>query len=271
MIHMRFSTLLSGVVFGATLLASPAAAHGQVTLLSNIVEEHEATAGEAYTGRMVLSNTSTTPQTMRIYQKDYMFHADGTNNDADPGTTPRSNATWVTPQATQVTVPPRSELTVPYSVKVPTSDSLKGTYWSMIYIEGAQQAPTANGANGNVGIATVIRYGVQIATHIGATGTREVKLEKPNATHDSTGNATLNIDVVNVGERAIHPKMSVEIYDANGALKGKANQARGLVYPGTSFRQVFAFGKLAPGTYKVKVFADTGDPKVQGSQYTITY
>jgi len=269
---MRFPTLLSRAVVGAALLAAPVVAQGQISLLSPTVEEHQATTGETYTGRMVLSNPTSTPQTLRIYQQDYAFRADGSNNFADPNSLPRSNASWVTPQATRVTVPPRSELTVPYSVKVPASDSLKGTYWSMILIEAAEQAPTQSGAAGNVGIGTVVRYGVQVATHIGSSGARAVTFEKPNATHVANGDAALDIDVVNTGERAIHPKMSVEIYDGSGALKAKTKpQERGLVYPGTSFRQTFTFGKLAAGTYKVLVFADTGDPKVLASQYTITY
>src|SRR5205823_1547653 len=157
------------------LIASPAALRAQVSLLSSTVEEHEAKIGETYTGRMVLSNPSNAPQTVRIYQTDYTFAANGTSNYADPNTLPRSNASWVTPQASRVTVPARQELTVPYSVKVPASDSLKGTYWSMIMIEAAEQSPTASSGNNQVGIGSIIRYGIQVATHIGTTGTRLVR------------------------------------------------------------------------------------------------
>ena len=269
---MRFPTTLSRAAVGVVLLALPAAARAQVSLLSSTVEEHVAAIGETYTGRMVLSNRTNTPQTLRIFQTDYTFAANGTSNFADANTTPRSNATWVTPQATRVTVPPQSDLTVPYSVKVPTSDSLKGTYWSMIMIEAAEQAPTQSGASGNVGIGTIVRYGVQVATHIGTTGTRAVKFEKPTATHAANGDAQLDIDVVSTGERAVTPKMSISVYDANGTLKAKPpEQKRGLVYPGSSFRQTFALGKLPSGTYKVVVVADTGDPKILAQSYTITY
>jgi uncharacterized protein (DUF2141 family) len=98
-----------------------------------------------------------------------------------------------------------------------------------------------------------------------------VRFDKPTATHAANGDAMLDIEVVNTGDRAVRPKMSVEIYDANGALKGKDKQDRGLVYPGTSFKQQFKFGSLPAGTYKVVVFADTGDPTVRASSYTITY
>ena len=269
--HLSPRSLLTSVAVLA-LLGAPAAAHGQISLLSSIVEEHEAAVGETYNGRIVLSNPTGTPQTIRIYQTDYSFSADGITNYGDPNSTLRSNASWVTPQATRVVVPPRSEVTVPYSVKVPTSDSLKGTYWSTIMVEAAESSPTANtGRSGQVGIGSIIRYAVQVATHIGSSGARAVKFVRPIASHTTAGDAALDVDVISSGDRATRPTLSVEIYDATGALKGKGKQVRGLLYPGTSLRQHFEFGPLPTGTYKVVVFADTGDAKVLATQFTIAY
>ena len=270
---MRFvHSFLTAAAIGAVFIASPTVAHGQISLLSSIDEEHEAAVGETYNGRIVLSNPTTTPQVIRIYQTDYSFTADGITNYGDPNSMARSNASWVTPQATRVVVPPRSEVTVPYSVKVPTSDSLKGTYWSTIMVEAAESSPAANtGRGGQVGIGSIIRYAVQVATHIGSTGKRAVRFEKPAASHTTSGDAALDVDVISSGDRATRPTLSVEIYDAQGVLKGKDKQLRGLLYPGTSLRQHFGFGNLPAGTYKVVVFADTGDEKVIATQFTITY
>jgi hypothetical protein len=267
---------LRSVVTGAAaaLLALPVAGRAQISVLSSTVEEKEAAKGETYTGRIVISNPTTTPQSVRIYQTDYGFKSDGTTSFDDAGTTARSNAKWVTPQSERVVVPPRSEVTVPYSVKVPASDSLKGTYWSAIMVEGAESAPTATtgrGGQAQVGIGSVIRYAIQVATHIGTSGTRTVKFEKPLVGRTATGEATFDLDVITSGERAVRPKLSVEIYDAQGAIQGKSKADRGLVYPGSSFKQHFDFGKLPAGTYKAVVFADTGDEKVFASQFTIVY
>lgn len=264
------------IVLGAAaaLVALPSAGGAQISVLSSTVEEKEAAKGETYTGRIVISNPTTLPQTVRIFQTDYSFKAIGTTNYDDPGTTPRSNASWVTPQTQRVVVPPRSEVTVPYTVVVPASDSLKGTYWSAIMVEGAESAPSATtgrGGQAQVGIGTVIRYAIQVATHIGATGSRTVKFENPAIGRTATGEATLDLDVSTTGDRAVRPKLSVEIFDAQGVLKGKLSHDRGLVYPGSSFRQHFDFGKLPAGTYKAVVFADTGDDKVFASQFTVVY
>lgn len=268
---MRFPRSILTSAIGAALLVAPAIVHAQISVLSSTVEEHEAAKGETYSGRIVISNTSNTPQAVRIYQTDYHFKSDGTSDYGDPGTTPRSNATWVTPQTQRVVVPPRSEVTVPYSVKVPTSDSLSGTYWSMIMVEAAESAPAATSGRPQLGIGSIIRYGVQVATHIGITGKRAVTFEKPAATHMPNGDAALDVDVISSGDRATRPTLSVELYDAQGVLKGKGKQVRGLLYPGTSLKQHFEFGSLPAGTYRVIVFADTGDPKVLAAQYTVTY
>lgn len=267
---MRLRRLLAAA---AALLIGPAAVHAQISVLSSTVEEKEASKGETYTGRIVISNPTTSPQAVRIYQTDYNFKADGTTSYDDAGTTPRSNASWVTPQTERVVVPPRSELTVPYTVKVPASDSLNGTFWSAIMVEAAETAPAATSGRGQaqVGLGHVIRYAIQVATHIGTTGSRTVKFEKPQVGRDAAGSATLDLDIVTTGDRAVRPKVSVEVYDGQGVLQAKGTQERGLVYPGSSFRQHFDFGKLAAGTYKAVVFADTGAQEVFASQFTIVY
>jgi hypothetical protein len=261
-------------VCGALLVLGLAQAEAQVSVLSSTVEEREVAIGQTYTGRIVIANTTTTPQEVRIYQTDYSFKADGTSIFGDPGTTPRSNASWITPQANRVTIPPRSEITVPYSVKIPASDTLVGTFWSTIMVEGAEAPPPPAGATAGqaqVGIGSVIRYAVQVATNVGKSGVGAVKFENPQAVKLANGVAALDIDVVSSGTRGVRPKMAVEIYDAQGVLKAKGKQDRGLLYPGTSLRQHFEFGELPPGNYRAVVFADTGDEKVMAVQISITY
>jgi hypothetical protein len=262
------------IVAAALVCAGLADAAAQVSVLSSTVEEREVALGQTYTGRIVIANTSSTPQAVRLYQTDYHFKADGTNTFGDPGTSPRSNAAWVSPQANRLTIPPNSEITVPYSVKIPEADTLVGTFWSAIMVEGAEAAPpptTGRAGQAQVGIGSVIRYAVQVATHVGKTGAGAVKFENPQAVKTAAGAAALDVDVISSGTRGVRPTMSVELYDAQGVLKGKGKQVRGLLYPGTSLRQHFEFGTLPPGTYKAIVFADTGDEKVLAVQLNITY
>ena len=94
---LRSRSLLSAFT-ALSLTAIPLAARAQISVLTSTVEEKEATKGETYSGRIVISNPTTSPQAVRIYQTDYSFKADGTSEFGDPGSMPRSNAKWVTPQ-----------------------------------------------------------------------------------------------------------------------------------------------------------------------------
>jgi hypothetical protein len=252
----------------------PAVSRAQIAVLSSTVEEKIAVAGQQYTGTIIVSNPGTQPQVARIYQTDYRFAADGTAHYDDPGSTPRSNASWIKPQASRIVVPPNSQVAVPYSVSVPQGDTLRGTYWSLIMVEGSPSEATAQtAANGKPALAlgAVMRYAVQLATHIQNSGTRTVQFISPSAVKSASGAAALDVDMMDSGERGYRPTLWVEVYDAEGTLRAKAKQSRGLLYPGTSLHQHFDLGTLPSGTYKAVIFADTGEDSVYATQFTINY
>jgi hypothetical protein len=271
---LRFlDRFLNCTVLGAGIaVASASATHAQVSVLSNTVEEHVGTRGESYSGRITISNPGGKPETIRLYQTDYSFTADGVSHFEAPGEMPRSNASWISLQSSQVVVPAGATISVPYSVAIPNVDSLRGTYWSTVMVEGAAKPPEVDTANTTqVGIGTIIRYAVQVATHIGASGTRAVKFAGTRGARTDEGASVVELDVLDAGERGYRPALWIEVYDAEGTLRAKAKQARGLLYPGTSLRQRFDLGKLPAGTYKAMIFADTGEDSVYAAQYTIVF
>jgi hypothetical protein len=262
---------VSSLILGLSLAASAATA--QIAVVGNTVEERVAAPGETYVGTIVVRNLTKQDQPVRIYQTDYRFFADGTSHFDDPGTTPHSNAKWITPTVRSLLVPPSSEMTVTYSVKVPAGDSLVGTYWSTLMVEGAPTEPgRSSGGRPQVGVGAVMRYAVQVATHIKTTGSRKVSFANTKFLTDSaTGTQSFELEVTNAGDRAYRPALWIEVYDATGALKANSRQERGLLYPGTSLKQTFQLGKLAPGTYRAVVFADSGEDAVFASQFTLKF
>jgi hypothetical protein len=251
-------------------LVQPVRADAQIAVVGSTVEEHTAAPGQSYEGTILIRNLTTTPQSVRIYKSDYLFYADGTSHFDDAGTTPRSNANWIKPSASSVVVPPMGELTVGYTISVPANDTLRGTYWSAIMVEGAPTAPPPAAAK-QVGIGAVVRYAVQLATHLPKTGSRKVAFANQVLSTDSTGHRVVEMDVQNTGDRAYRPNLWIELYDASGVLRGRREQQRGLLYPGTSLKQRFVFDALPAGSYKAVVFADSGDDAVFATQYKLDY
>ena len=260
--------LAAALLVGA--LVGPARADAQIAVVGSTVEEHAAAPGQSYEGTILIRNLTTTPQPVRVYQSDYRFYADGTSHFDDAGSSPRSNAKWTKLSASSIVIPPNGEVTVGYTITVPKADSLRGTYWSAIMVEGAESAPPAE-ANKRVGIGAVVRYAVQLATHLPAQGSRKVAFNSAAFSTDSTGNKLMELDVMNMGDRAYRPNIWVELYDAAGNLKSRKEQQRGLLYPGTSLKQHFVFDALPAGSYKAVVFADTGDDSVFATQYKLEF
>jgi len=256
----------------ALLLATPLHVGAQIAVVGSTVEERVAAPGETYTGTVVVRNLTAQDQPVRIYQTDYLFFADGTSHFDDPGTAARSNAKWITPTVRSLLVPPSSEMTVTYTVRIPANDSLSGTYWSTIMVEGApSEAGRPSSGRPQVGVGAIMRYAVQVATHIRTTGSRKVNFANSRFLTNADSAQTFELEVQNVGERAYRPALWIEVYDEQGALKANVRQERGLLYPGTSLKQTFALGKLPHGNYRAIVFADSGEDAVFASQFTLKY
>jgi hypothetical protein len=258
-----------------TIALAPAAARAQLTVLTNLVEERTARPGDQYTGMITIGNSSGQTQAVRVYQTDFRFAADGTSNTDDPGTSARSNATWIHPQVTRLSIPAGTEVNLPYTVNVPVADSLRGTYWSAVMIEGAPTSPAVaaltSAGRARAGVGSVMRYAIQLATHIGATGSRAVQFSNVNASQSPDSGSAVQLDVTNVGERGFRPTLWIEVYDSDGALRAKGKQVRGLLYPGTSLRQRFELGRFPRGSYKAVIFADTGSEPVFAAQFAVVF
>jgi hypothetical protein len=171
---------------------------------------------------------------------------------------------------TSLVAPPASDVTVAYSVKVPLADTLRGTYWSTVMVEGATEAPPAVSTGSAVGLGMVVRYAVQVATHIQSSGSRKIHFADQHVEREQENTQSLHLTIENVGERAYRPLLWMEVYDGQGALQASAKQQRGLLYPGTSAKQKFSLSGLKPGSYKAIVFADIGSDEVVAAQYKLS-
>jgi hypothetical protein len=254
------------------LCASAVPSAAQIAVIGSTVVERVALPGETYAGTVVVRNLTKQHQPVRIYQTDYLFYADGTSRYDVGGTAPRSNSRWVVPAQRSLIIAPLSDATVSYAVSVPKSDSLVGSYWSAIMVEAAPITPSMPSADrSNVTVGTVMRYAVQVATHIRASGSRKVTFASARVVAETDGAQVFELDVVNSGERAHRPTMWIEVYDNDGTLRAKARQERGLLYPGTSLRQRFALGRISAGAYRAVVFADSGDDAVFAAPFTLRF
>jgi hypothetical protein len=269
--NMRNTTKnLLGVVL--ILALSPLLARAQVGIVNGLTQEKICKPGETFESFIRLKNNGPKEETVKIYQTDYSFSADGKTYYDTPGKVGRSNAAWIAVNPKQVTLPGQATVDVKYSCKVPAGDSLVGTYWSIIMFE---VIPPAKRAKSDVdkkeiqfGVSQVMRYGVQIVTHFGETGARSLKFLDTELLQNKDGK-TLQVDIENNGERWLRPFSYVELYTEKGESAGKIEGERWRIFPGTSVRYRFDVSSLKVGTYNALIVFDNKDASVFGAQYKL--
>lgn len=259
--------------FTITALASELYAH--ISVEGGLTHEKTAQPGQVYEGSVTLLNQSDQPQEVKVYKNDYWFDHEGRIEYRDPASLPRSNASWIRIDQSRVMVPPKDRASIRYTLTVPSEAGLQGTYWSLIMVEGIPESSSeAEGSKPTkqpaVGILQVMRYAVQVITHIQETGTKEIKFLNASISTES-GQRLLYVDILNTGERLVRPQVYVEIFDSDGKTLGRFQGERYRLYPTTSRRFSIDISSVPPGTYRSVVIADCGDDDIFGITYTLTF
>lgn len=243
-----------------------------ISLPGGLTIENDVAIGGRTSGNIVILNNDAEPVTVNIYQTDYMFYADGRSDFGKPGSTPRSNASWITYSPNQITVPPKGSASVAYQISVPNDQSLYGTYWSVIMVEpipkAALEPPSAEKDKVAIGVQAVFRHAVQMITHIGDTGERALRFASKRL-ENRDGKVFLVLDVENTGERWLVPALYVDLADQSGRSLGRFEGGKLRIFPGCSVRYFVDLGALKPGGYNALVIADCGEEKLFGARYTL--
>jgi hypothetical protein len=258
------------VLFLLSLVCAPAAHAADVTVVGTLFREASLPPGGHSEGMVLVRNNTGESLPVRALVRDYAYHADGTNDYADPGTLPRSNATWIHLQPDHVTIPPKETARLYYTVAVPTDGALAGTYWSLVMIEPDPDRPRVVAPADGAGIAvnTVIRYGLQIATHVGTARSPALAFAGHALERDGA-RVRLAIDVDNGGDDLASPLVWAEVFTPDGVSVGRFEAARARLYPGCSARFRMDMSDLPPGTYTALAVADAGGEQVYGSQFSL--
>jgi len=269
---MKIKTHLTALVFIPFIVMQHTPAEASVSVIGSLTHEKIAQPGETYEGSIVINNSDSEPKEVKIYQTDYLFFSDGRNEYGDPGKGPRSNATWITFGPKRIVVPAKESTKVNYKVKVPQDAGNTGTYWSVLMVEGVgKESPESSLPSKNkpkIGVQTILRYGIQIVTQIGDTGSRKMKFLDSRLMKEH-GNVFFQVDIENTGDRWLRPSLWVELYNEEGNYIGKFEGGRLRVYPGTSVRYKVPLGIASRGKYKALVVADCGGEDVFGGVYAI--
>jgi len=238
-----------------------------ISIVGSLTREYTVSPGERIRGTITIHNTGEKMAKAKIYLRDYMFFCDGHSEFGEPGEEKRSNAQWVRFNPTYLTVPPQEKMKINYIISIPRKQTLHGTYWSVLMIE---EMPTTSPGIEKRGVAinSVMRYAVQVITHLGKTGKRNLKFIGSRMVKEED-KLFLEVDLENTGQRLLRPLLWVELYNPLGKKIGRFEGRKMRTYPETSIRQQVDLSDISQGKYKALVVADCGGEDVYGITYTL--
>jgi hypothetical protein len=271
---MKYHTLKLAAL---ACLFSLNSAHAAVMLSGGLSHEYTLNPGGTVSGVLELKNTGNEPAEVKIYQEDVKVKADG-STEYTPGTGshPRSNASWISLDTDRVTLDAGASQSVPYTLHVPTGN-LQGSYWSMLMLEPvsnksreSQLAQTAQDQP-SLTIHQKVRYAVQVLTNVGNKGASELNFAAPSVARDDQGVRWFSVDLSNTGTRHSRPKVSLDVFAADGSSIGKFEAETHGLY--NNEREAFNINlnSLQPGNYKALLAAeDNNSGQVFGSDINLT-
>ena len=262
MCRLLRNTALAGLFFAAT------ACGASIVVLGPLVREHQMEPGQEAGGTFEVRNPANKTQEVKIYQTDYFFAAGSGSVYGEPGQLPRSNARWVTYTPQRLVLPPGEGVKVNYTIRTPDDASLAGTYWSMLMVEpvpeDSPESSLAESSKPMIAIRQVVRYGIQVITHVGTMGRRELKFTRIRL-QEEEGKRILAVDVENIGEQMLSGTFWTEFYDGGGRLVGKLDDEKKRLHPGTSVRFTVELAGFQDATYKALIVVDCGGDDVFGA------
>lgn len=234
----------------------------------SLIYKYTAQRGEIYSRVVKIHNTGDTDQEVRIYQRDYLYNSEGASFYNEPGSNLRSNALWTQFGPKTMLLKGKETQDLQFEITVPQDESLVGTYWSLLMVEGVGQLDP--NTRGQLNINTSIRYGIQLVTNIGLTGTGELEFQQPGMVSEAN-QQFFEVKLMNTGERLISPDVSMELFDAETGESVKVIKLpKNGMYPTTSTKWRFPLeGIPTKKTYKAIIVADGSGEDVFGLEYTM--
>lgn len=252
------------------LLFLPFCAFASVEVIGSLKHVLTGNPGDVIKGEIRIQNNDQTDQEVRVYQTDLLYNLQENTFYDEPGGNKRSNAGWVQFSPKTVVLKSKESRNIEYIITVPKNDSLRGTYWSVLMVEGV--TPIDPTQKGDLNIRTVTRYAVQLVTEMTNKGTGTLKFLEPTLIRTDDKKLFLAIDLINQGDHYISPEITMELYDEAGTLVKTITAPKKGLFPTTSTRfKLDLEGLPSKKTYTAMIVAAGSENDVFGLEYTLYF
>jgi hypothetical protein len=251
------------------LIALSYQCYASLDLVGPLNDDRHVQSGKKYSGVILMRNTGDKPLKVQVTQHDYTFTYQGRNFYDVPGTNKRSNARWISLSSNKVIIPPLSDMSLGFNVKVPKKKDLAGTYWSIVMLTPDEDnSSSVAGSSESVTIKSVFAFGYQVVTTVGNLGSASIKFVDKTIV-SSEGKTLLKVSLKNDGEMLVIPEVWASIFAESGENLGRFDAMKARIFPGCSLTSDIDMSRVPDGKYKALIVVDTGQADPVGAQYDI--
>lgn len=247
--------MIKRILLLITLILQFSFLHAGIVILNGLTHSYKIENGKVYKGKVSIENTSSNPQSVKLFLQDFDYHADGTINYTAVRTNKRTNGEWIKFNTNLVTLKGKEKTEVLYEITIPNQTIDPGSYWSVIIVEPVEEIKPSDGKPG-VSITSVIRYAIQVITDF------ETEKAKPDLKFESVkvekqeGKQTAKIAIANNGNLYCKPTTTIEIYNRKtGEKVGTYSSLTMGLLPETSKTFYIDISKVPPDKYKATIIA----------------
>jgi len=222
-------------------------------------------AGEAASGKVTVTNTSTTPMEVSTEATDMVTRPgeDGLSirDEAPPGTNPFSCARWIQLAGGSRVIPPGKSAEMEFVVS-PPPEARSGGYGAYLFFVGRPVKPeeAVKKDKATVQMVTVPRLGVSVVYEVAGTLHRGGELLRLDLTPPSGARPmTIRHEFKNTGNAEVVLAGSFHLLDEKNLLAGKGTLRMLKTFPGeTGIAETTWAEALPPGRYKLMVTLELG-------------
>jgi hypothetical protein len=226
-------------------------AHAQF-FLEQAKETLQVSGGEHRNGTLLIHNTSSEPENIRVYWEDFEYKPpyDGSKNFLPAGTAPGSASQWVTFSPQTFSIPPFGQQNIDYSVTVPSQ--IQEGHYGVLFFERSTSA-------------SLNHEEVNLVTRIGCLFFIEPSNKDKKAVLQDIGikAAKITVSFVNQGNVILIPHTTYYIMQEGGLVKNRGDIGKKYVPPGASaLLEISLKQKLSQGRYTMVVNSDLDEGDV---------
>lgn len=243
------------------LLVSASHTKAAVIIKNGLTHLHYINETGKQKGSIIVANTGTKAQRIKVYFNDLSIECTGTVNYTEPGQNFGTLYPYIKVDNADVTLEANQEYEIIYEIDLSKSKEGNGSLWTLIMVE-VEEPIAIDKKTPGLEIGSKIRYAIQVIGNVGKSNANGLKFTNIKLGKDEDKNRVVKVTLSNDGNYLVYPSMELQIFDENGIEAKKIIISPRNVYPQNCQTVSLDLSDLEAGNYKAVLFAEFEDEAI---------